>query len=139
MAAPANAFVMKNAIVTIDSVEYANQVRVARLVPAAEIQTYRTLVPDGVVQDVDSATWTFELTGLQINATGGLAKALRAMATGDTFTVILEPRAGIVGDDRATFTAMAVPVPFGGEQGSFATMELVLPVVGEPTFAAIAA
>jgi hypothetical protein len=138
MAAPVGAFVMKNALVTIDSVEYANQVRVARLVPTAEIQTVKTLVPDGVVQDVDTPTWTFELTGLQINRTGGLAKALRAMDTGDTFTVILEPRAGEVGDDRATFTAMVVPTPFGGEQGSFATMELVLPVVGEPAFTTIA-
>lgn len=139
MVAPTGAFVMKNSIVTIDAVEYANQVRVARFVPEASIQTYRTLVPDGVVQDVDSATWTFELTGLQINRTGGLAAALRAMDPGDTFTVILEPEAGVVGSGRATATVMAVPVPFGGEQGSFATMELVLPVVGEPAITPIAA
>jgi hypothetical protein len=139
MAAPTGAFVMKNSIVTVDAVQYANQVRVARFVPEASIQSYRTLVPDGVVSDVDSATWTFELTGLQINRTGGLARALRAMAPGDTFTVILEPEGGAVGSDRATATVMAVPVPFGGEQGSFATMELVFPVVGEPDVEPIAA
>jgi len=138
MAAPANAYILKDSIVTVDSVEYANQVRVARLVPDQPIQTYRTLVPDGVVQDVDSAVWTFELTGLQINATGGLAKALRALEVGEQVTVILAPR-DKVGDDQATFTIVAMLPPFGGEQGAWSEMEMVFPVVGSPTFAPIAA
>lgn len=137
MPAAAGAYVVKNATVTIDSVEYANQVRVARLVPDQPIQTYRTLVPDGAQQDVDSATWTFEVTGLQINSTGGLAKALRAMAVGDQVDVVLAPR-DTVGDDQAAFTIVALMPPFGGEQGSYAEMEMVFPVVGQPTFTAIA-
>ncbi len=132
MAAPTGAFVAKNATVTVASVQYANQVRIARLVPDASIQTYRTLVPDGVVQDVDTATWTFELTGLQINKDGGLAKALRAMDTGDVIAVVLAPQSGE--GQSAAFNAMVVPVPFGGEQGAFATMELVLPVIGTPVY-----
>jgi hypothetical protein len=132
MAAPTGAFVAKNATVTIASVAYANQVRVATLVPEQDIQTYRTLVPDGIVQDVDSASWTFELTGLQINKDGGLAKALRAMETGDIVACVLAPQAGE--GESAAFNAMVVAVPFGGEQGAFATMELVLPVIGEPVF-----
>jgi len=132
MAAPTGAFVAKNATLTIAAVAYANQVRVARLVPEADIQTYRTLVPDGIVQDVDSASWTLELTGLQINKDGGLAKALRAMTPGDTVAVVLAPQVGE--GQSAAFSVMAVPVPFGGEQGSFATMELVLPVIGQPVY-----
>jgi hypothetical protein len=132
MAAPTGAFVAKNATLTIATVAYANQVRVARLVPDAPIQTYRTLVPDGIVQDVDSPSWTLELTGLQINKAGGLAKALRAMEPGDTVSCVLAPQAGE--GESAAFDVMAVPVPFGGEQGSFATMELVFPVIGEPVF-----
>lgn len=130
MAAPTGAFVMKNSIVTIGAVQYANQLRIAQLVPEAPIQTYRTLVPDGVVQDVDSAVWTFEATGLQINKEGGLARALRAYAPGETIAVVLTPQSGE--GDSAAFTVMAVPVPFGGEQGGFATMELVFPVIGQP-------
>jgi hypothetical protein len=130
MAAPTGAFVAKNFVLTIATVAYANQVRVARLVPEADIQTYRTLVPDGIVQDVDSASWTLELEGLQINRDGGLAKALRAMTPGDIVACVLTPQAGE--GESAAFNAMVVPVPFGGEQGSFATMELVLPVIGTP-------
>src|SRR5688572_23137379 len=137
MAAPTGAHVYKDAVVTVNEVEYANQVRVARLVPDVPIQTYRTLVPDGIVQDVDSAAWTFELQGLQINRTGGLAKALRALAPGEIVEVVLAPH-DAVGEDQATFNVLAVPAPFGGEQGSFGTMELVFPVQGQPVFAAIA-
>ena len=136
MAAPTGAHVYKNALVTVEGVEYANQVRIARLVPDVPIQSYRTLVPDGVVQDVDSAVWTFELTGLQINRTGGLAQALRALPPGSEIEVELAPH-NAVGEEMATFTAMVVPPPFGGEQGSFGTMELVLPVVGQPVFDSI--
>lgn len=132
MAAPVGAFVAKNFVLTIATVAYANQARIARLVPDAPIQTYRTLVPDGIVQDVDTPSWTLELTGLQINVDGGLAYALREMTPGDTVACVLTPQAG--DGQSAAFNAMVVPVPFGGEQGSFATMELVLPVIGSPVF-----
>lgn len=130
MAAPTGGFVYKNATLTIATVEYANQMRIARLVPETSIQSYRTLVPDGVVQDVDTPIWRLELTGLQINKAGGLAKALRAMDPGAVLACVLAPQAGE--GESAAFSALAVPVPLGGEQGSFATMELVLPVIGEP-------
>lgn len=136
MAAADGAYVVKNASVTVDAIEYANQARIARLVPDQPIQTYRTLVPDGAQQDVDSPTWTFELTGLQINKTGGLAKALRALTVGEQVEVVLEPRTD-VGDDKATFTIVAMSPPFGGEQGKYAEIEMVFPVVGQPVFAAI--
>jgi len=137
MPAAANAFVLKDSLVTIDTVEYANQVRIARLIPEQPIQTYRTLVPDGAQQDVDSAVWTFELTGLQINATGGLAQALRALEVGEQIEVVLAPRNN-VGDQKATFTIVGLMPTFGGEQGKYAEIEMVFPVVGEPVFSAIA-
>lgn len=138
MAAPTGAHVYRNAVVTVDDVEYANQVRIARLVPDTPIQTYRTLVPDGVVQDVDTPAWTFELTGLQINMTGGLARALRAETVGSIVEVVLAPH-DAVGEDQATFNIVVIPPPFGGEQGAFGTMEMVFPVQGQPVFAPIAA
>jgi hypothetical protein len=137
MPAAANAFVMKNALVTIDEVEYNNQARIARLVPDQPIQTYRTLIPDGTQQDVDSPAWTFELTGLQINRSGGLAAALRALAVGEQVEVVLAPR-NLVGDQQATFTIVGMAPAFGGEQGSYAEIEMSFPVVGSPVFAAIA-
>ncbi|MER5703478.1 hypothetical protein ABT023_16255 [Micromonospora sp. NPDC002296] len=132
MPAAAGAHVFRNAVVTVDDVEYANQLTKARLVPDTPIQTQRTLVPDGVVQDVDSTVWTFEISGLQINVAGGLAKALRD-AAGTQIEVTLQPKAG-TGQATATFTVLALMPEFGGEQGNWLTQELELPVVGLPVF-----
>lgn len=137
MPAPTGAHVYKNALVTVDDVQYANQVTRARLVPDTPIQTVRTLVPDGVVQDVDSTVWVFELSGLQINIASGLAKALRD-AAGTEIEVVLQPKVGL-SQPTATFTILALPGEFGGEQGSFLTTEMELPVVGAPVFGTSAA
>ncbi len=136
MAAATGSHVYRDAVITIDDVSYANQVRIARLVPDTPIQTYRVLDPTGTTQDVDTPVWTFELTGLQINVTGGLAKALRALTVGEIVEVVLAPHDG-VGEDQATFNIRAIPPMFGGEQGTFGTIEMVFPVIGSPVFAAI--
>ena len=132
MPAATGAMVFKNAVITIDSVEYANQLRVARLVPDQPVQTYRTLVPDGAVSDVDTATWTLEITGLQINDAGGLSKALRD-ANGAKLVATLQLKAG-TGQATATFTFTPLMPPFGGEQGAWLEQELSMPVDGTPVW-----
>lgn len=136
MPSPINTFVMRDALVTVEAVEYANQCWVARLVPEVPIQSQRTLVPDGVITDVDSAVWTFEITFAQINKTGGLAKVLRDAEPGTEMDVVLTPHDTGVGSPSATFTVKSLPGPFGGTQGALANNELVLPVVGSPVFGA---
>jgi hypothetical protein len=136
MAAPTGAFVVKNATVTLESIAYANQCTKAKLVPDVPIQSVRTLVPDGAVQDTDSAIWTFEITALQINESGGLAKALRDATPGDELDVVLAPQAGS-GKPQATFVIKALPVQFGDDQGKFAMFEAALPVVGQPVFGTV--
>lgn len=134
MTAYADAHVMRNAVITIDAVVYGNQTTKARLVPDTPIQTKRTLVPDGVVQDVDSTVWTFELEGLESRKTGGLAKALdAAAAAGTAITCTIVPKAG-TGNDSATFSFLPLPVSFGGEQGEWRTFEAEFPVIGAVVF-----
>lgn len=130
-------FVVRNALVTIEGVEYNNQCTKARLVPDVPIQQVRTLVPDGTVSDVDSAIWTLELTILQMNRTGGLTKFLRDSTPGDELDIIIAPK-NSSGEDKATLVALALPVPFGDEQGKFALVEVSLPVKGSPTFGSVA-
>jgi hypothetical protein len=125
--------VYKNASITIDAVEYENQINRAELVPETPIQTYRALVPDAIYQDVDSPSWTFAVDCLQINRSGGLAHALRALTPGEEVEVVLAPEDG-VGDDEATFTIKAMVPSFGGTQGAYLTNTLVFPVVGQPVF-----
>jgi len=131
MPATTGALVYRDALITVDGTDYANQLRKARLVPDQPIQTYKTLVPDGAVQDVDSPVWSWELEGLQINAVNGLAYYLRNLAVGTNISVVLQPKTG-VGQAKATFTAVALKVEFGGEQGAFLPYTLSLPVIGEP-------
>ena len=138
MAAATGVYVLKDASVTIEAIEYNNQCTRARLVPDVPIQQRRTLVPDGVVSDVDSAIWVFEVAALQKNNAGGLAKALRDAAPGDQLDVVLVPQDGL-SMPQATFTILALPVVFGGDQGSWADFEASFPVIGSPVFGTTAA
>lgn len=133
MPAPTGAMVYRDALVTVDGTDYTNQLKKARLVPDQSVQTYPTLVPDGVVQDADTEVWTFEIEGLQINIAGGLAAYLRGLPASTHISCVLQPKRG-VGLPTATFTAVALKPPFGGEQGSFLDQALVLPVLSIPDF-----
>jgi len=131
--APAGAFVLRAPVITIGGTAYANQLVKARLVPETPTQTMRTLVPDGVVQDVDSTVWTLELSGVQDwkNAQG-FCDYLNDN-NGISVPVVLQPKPG-TGEKTASFSIIAHPVEFGGEQGQFATFEAEFGVVGAVTF-----
>lgn len=133
MTAYTGGFVIKDALVKFASTDFTNQVSKARLVPDTPIQVMRTLVPDGAITDVDSATWVLELTGVQDYETGGLAAYLNTNA-GTLVTAIIAPSKG-TGKRQATVSVRAIQVPFGGEQGEFANFDVELPVQGQPTFA----
>jgi hypothetical protein len=132
MAAPTGAYVMRDAIVTIATVAYANQCTRAALVPDQPSNTLKTLVPDGIVQDVDTPAWTLQIEGIQDHETGGLAKALTA-ASGTQVALVLEPNQG-AGKTQAACTIVAKAVEFGGTQGEWATFTAELPVIGQPVF-----
>jgi hypothetical protein len=136
MAGYAGAYVYRDASVTIDGTEYAAQITKALLVPETPVQTTRTLVPDGTIVDVDSAVWTFELSAVQsiaVTGTGGLSDKLNNSEPGELLDVVLTPKVG-TGLKKATFTVLAMPVAFGGEQGNLLTFDVVLPVSGGVTF-----
>lgn len=128
------AHVMKFSTIVIDSVEYNNQLTKVRLVPDSPIQTLRTLVPDGIIQDADSATWTLEVGGVQDRGPLGFGKAMDdAVASGELLTMVLQPKVGSA-QDVATVQILPVPIEFGGEQGNFRTFETSFAVVGQPAF-----
>lgn len=136
MAAYTGAFVIKNALLKLGTTDFSNQVNKARLVPDVNVQTMRTLVPDGQVVDIDSAQWTLELSGIQDYETGGLADYLRDNA-GNLVTATVAPR-NSVGKQSWSIQVMCLPVPVGGEQGEFAVFDVELPCSGQPTLGALA-
>lgn len=124
--------VMKDSLVEFETVDHANELTRARLVPETPSQTTRTLVPDGAITDVDSPTWTLELAGLQKHITGGLGLLLNTTTPGDLLDVVYEPRAGVVGQPSYAFQVVSKPIPVGGDQGAQALFEVVLEVIGAP-------
>lgn len=124
--------VLKNSLVTFEGVDHANELTRARLVPDVPSQTIRTLVPDGSISDIDSATWTFEIAGIQKLATGGLLKLLNDSEPGTLLDVEWEPLKDVAGQPNYVFQVKSMPGPVGGDQGAFATFEMVLQVEGQP-------
>lgn len=126
------AYVMRNPTITIESVDYKNQVSKARLVPDTPIQTMRTF--GGVDQDRDTPSWTLELAGHQDRGTGGLGDALDdAVAAGGTLTVEIQGKAG-TGQDKAVCEIVPVPIEFGGESGNWKSFEQTFAVIDQPVF-----
>lgn len=132
MAGYARAFIMRDSTVTIDSVEYNGQLNKVRFVPDTPMEQMPVLVPTGTITDISTTTWTCELGGVQDNGSGSLGAALRA-AAGTLMDVVFQPRVG-TGQDKITASVMAMPIEFGGEQGSWRTFDITLPVDGQPAF-----
>lgn len=126
-------FVIRNGSCKIATVEYGSIITKMRLVPSQDVQTLRTVVPAGNVQDVDEPVWTFQITmGQDYTATTGLADILNTAAiAGTTLAVVMAPK--LLGRN-ASFSIQAKSVDFGGDVGSFNTSDVEFPVIGQPTF-----
>lgn len=131
MTAPNGAYVLRDALFTVEGTDYANQCTSVVMTPTQETQTLKTMVPDGIVQDVDTATWVCTINGIQdYVAAQGLARYLTDHS-GEQIDVVFEPKKGGV---TATAVLVAKATPFGGGQGSFTTFDLELPMIGAPAF-----
>lgn len=131
MPAHPGAFVLRNSLFTLGGTSFANQVWTVLIEPDTPFQQQRTLVPDGTISDVDSATWVMQITGLQDFETNGLANYLRANA-GSQVAFVFAP-VNTAGKVKYSGTVIAVNPPMGGDQGEFTQMELELPILGQPT------
>ena len=115
-------------LIEIDEVDYAEYATTALLTGDAPVQQLRTLVPDGVITDTDSAAYTFQLAGPQ----GTPLYAALVAAEGETVSIVFQTEPGTSKAVR-TFTA-TVPagLAFGGAQGAWKTFDISMPVTGAP-------
>lgn len=128
----------RDASITIDDEEYANAITRARLVPETPVIKLQTLDPTSQPTHRDTANWTFELTGVQVWATGGITKALHdAAVAGVAIEVVLTPQKG-TGMPTATFDIMPVFQAMGGDRGQILQNENGFEVVGQPVFGVVA-
>lgn len=138
MTAPSSnqAFVLRNALIVVSATTYSNLFTKTRLVPNTDVQTLITLVPDGIVQDVGTTVWEWQVTFAQdwTNNTG--VADLFFDNNGTQLAVKMAPKA-VSGQPQATFTIVALPVDFGGDQGAFNTADATFPVIGQPVFGTV--
>lgn len=121
------AYVVKNCSVKFATVEYANQHTKAQIVPDTSVVTQKTLDPTGTLQDVDTPTYAFEVSGLQ----GDTLWTEINNHAGEHLEVVFQPKPG---GTIATFTIVAMALAFGDEQGKFAAFDASFPVVGVPVY-----
>lgn len=121
---------LKNSVVKFGATDYALAVQKAQLEPDVSVDTYKTLAPAGVYSDVDTASWTLQLAGLQDYETAASLSRYFFDNAGTQVTATIEP---VAGGTSWEVDVIIVPVTIGGEQGSFATFEAELAVVGQPT------
>jgi hypothetical protein len=134
---PMSGFVLRNPIMTIGGTSYVGQLTRAKLVPAVERQTGKTLDPAIIYQDVDSADWTLQLRGYQgWEGTDGICDFLHENH-GLTLAAILTPRPG-TGKKQAAFDFIAQSVDFGGDRGEWAIWEAEFGVLDQPDFTDVA-
>jgi len=129
------AFVLRNSVFTLGGTSFANQVWDVTIEPDTPVQQQRTLVPDGTISDVDSATWVMKVTGLQDPQAGGLAAYLFTNA--GTQVAFTYAQVNTVGKVKYSGTVIAVYPTVGGEQGEFAQFEIEMPIIGTPTLGVV--
>lgn len=118
---------MKNVSVTFDGTPYLGNTTKTTLTPSQDVQQLRTLDPGYTLSDVNDATWVFDVSGPVIE--DGLWDYIMEHV-GEEIEVVLQPMPGS-GRKTATFTVIALALPFGGEQGAYSTFDASFPVVGD--------
>lgn len=121
---------IKNAVVSIDGVEYTDAITVAKLTNTFEVSTFPSISGAGQ-QTVGPLVWTAELEfGQDATANTTLTAKLIAFH-GLTKTVVIKPTGTTT--QSWTFTAtITAPKELGGAQG-VAMTSASFPVTGQPT------
>jgi hypothetical protein len=122
---------MRYAVVKINGTDYAEDIQTAEM-PSAEsnVETYKTLVPNGAIVDEDTPTYTFHLAGAQ----GTDAYAALVAAQGTVVDIDFQAEHGS-GKTVRSFSVL-VPsgsMPLGGQQGQFRAFDVTFNVSGGVT------
>lgn len=135
---------MKNALVKLtftgDSlVDFACHVRSVAVVPnPGKIVTYTPLCPDAAYSDQEADTFTLEMSGVQSWDAVGLARKLWEKAGTDVvFRIEAYGVAVTTSKPAMTGTAKVVRPTYGGEAGSWAEFDVVMPISVTPTIAIV--
>lgn len=114
--------------------DYKIELTSVAITPDSNITRIKTLAPAGQFANVDSAEWNLDLSYL--GGSYDVADALVSLqdyllaSAGQKVPFFFAPKAGGKGYQG---TVTLVPGPIGGDQGSFSSQSVSLPVDGQPT------
>lgn len=122
--------ILKNPVITIEGTDYTGQVTQIELVPDTAKSTAKTLNPNIVLQDIDTPTWTCNVTLYQ---NGSLHTLLLSNDAGAEMDVVFQPEPG-VGKPTVSFVMLSEPVNFGGTMGERVIASKEFLVKDQPVF-----
>jgi hypothetical protein len=121
---------IKNAVVSIDAIEYTDAITVAKLTNTYEVSTFPSISGAGQ-QTVGPLVWTAELEFGQDATANTTLMAKLISLHGQSKTVVIKPTG--TATQSWTFTAtITAPKELGGGQG-VAMTSASFPVTGQPT------
>lgn len=128
--------VLRHSLLDLDGTEFQDECTKIELVADQPSQTVRTLVPTGIITDVDSVSWQLNIEALSDVESGGLAAYLNANA-GTEVAFEYAPR-NTTGAVKYSGNVFVKAAGAGGSQGEFATLSVELMVNGAVTTGVIA-
>lgn len=123
--------VLKDAIVTIDSDDFAAAVSSAKLIPSASLVKFKGLKSTAVFTDVTSAEWSLELTFAQDWVTAGSLSRYLLTNEGAIKAAEIAPQSGA--GPSFTMNIVITPGQIGGNVDQVPTATVTLGVQGKPT------
>jgi hypothetical protein len=127
-------FVMKNAVISFGTDDFAKAVSSAVLTPSGGMTPFKGLKTDAVYTFPQSVTWTLDLTFAQDwSIAGSLSKYLWTnQGQNVACTINVDDKAGTTGETSWALTVSITPGAVGGPVDSVAVATVSLGVIGAP-------
>jgi hypothetical protein len=125
-------FIMRNAIVSFGTDDFAKAVSSATLTPAGGTTPFKGLKPEAVFTFPQAVTWTLDLEFAQDWSEEDSLSRYLFENQGETIAAVLNPDDAVAGTTSWAITVAIAPGSVGGAVDSVATSTVSLGVVGAP-------
>lgn len=125
-------FVLKDAVLTIDTDDYEAHVSSVAITPTMSTVTWQGITPAATFSDTTAPTWACALTYAQDWTTPTSLSQYLMDNAGQQKTLVFKPVGATSGDPIFTVDVMIAPGPIGGAVNTVQVGTVTLGCVGEP-------
>lgn len=125
-------FVLKDAVLTIDTDDYEAHVSSVAITPTMSTVTWQGITPAATFSDTTAPTWACALTYAQDWTTPTSLSQYLMDNAGTQKTLVFKPVGATSGDPIFTVDVMIAPGPIGGAVNTVQVGTVTLGCVGEP-------